>query len=296
VTGAGGFLGSAIAGTLQQCGYSILGLGRGAPIGAPFRFVRMELPAAEFDDALSDWQPDVLVHAVGSASVADSMARPFEDFQASVHVYSFVLDSLRRLAPQCRVLFLSSAAVYGNPAALPIRESAPAQPVSAYGVHKQMCEELGTAYSRLFGVQTCSLRIFSAYGEGLRRQVVFDVVQKLQSQDEVDLYGTGDESRDFIYVGDVVRAVECVIGSGDYASGVYNLASGVETRIADLAADILRLVNGRGRVRFNGVRRAGDPVRWQADMGRLEALGFAAKWDLRQGLTRVIQHWRAEGK
>jgi UDP-glucose 4-epimerase len=294
VTGAGGFLGSAIAGHLRRRRRSVLGVGRTPPAARSFDFRRLVLPSPAFAAVVRAFRPAVLVHAAGPASVPASMERPWRDLRASVDLLAFVLDVLRREAPACRVLFLSSAAVYGEPRRLPIREDDERRPISAYGVHKMLCEDLADAYGRLYGTRTCSVRIFSAYGEGLHRQVVFDMWRKLRRGGRVELHGTGEESRDFVHATDVARGVEAVIRAGDRARAAYNLSSGEETPISELAAQMRELVNPEARVTFTGAVRKGDPRRWHADVVRLSDLGFAARSPLRAGLRAVVRHWQLE--
>src|SRR5207248_3256916 len=125
----------------------------------------------------------------------------------------------------------SSAAVYGQPDRLPVGETAPLRAISPYGEHRVVCETL----LRDSGLPAVVARVFSAYGEGLRRQVLWDICAKAINSAEVALDGTGDESRDFVHAEDVAAAVVVLIRKADFGGEPYNVATGVETRIGELA-------------------------------------------------------------
>lgn len=294
VTGAAGFLGGDIATYLYGKGYEIIGIDRTESTQNSFILRQVSLPSKDFDKVLEGCSPHALIHAAGTASVAYSMEYPYQDFKASVDIYAYVLDSVRRHLPQCKVIFLSSAAVYGNPGKLPIKESDNLIPISAYGYHKLIAEKLSQAYHNLYGIKTCNLRIFSAYGEHLKKQVIYEMASKFFSGSEVNLYGTGEESRDFIYALDVARAVEKIILNGDFSNSTYNLASGVETSIAELAEQMRKLINQDAVIDFDGKRRSGDPCRWKGDVGKLKELGFYPKWPLNTGLKSVVDYWNSK--
>ncbi|MBI3761283.1 MAG: NAD-dependent epimerase/dehydratase family protein, partial [Chloroflexi bacterium] len=134
-----------------------------------------------------------------------------------------------------------------------------------------------------------SLRIFSAYGPGLRRQVMWDICRKMLRSDEVELIGTGDETRDFVHARDVGRAVAHLLDRAPFAAEAYNLAAGEETRIRDLADLIARALGRTPRVRFSGATRPGDPLRWQADLSRIKSLGYEPSVRLEDGVAEYAR-------
>ena len=266
-----------------------------APRSDVAEYRRMQLPDDRFRELIQVARPAVCVHCAGRASVPDSMADPAADFHDNAVVTFQLLETLRTTAPDCRFLLLSSAAVYGEPTGLPVMEAATVSPLSAYGFHKLHCEHTCWEYSRLFGLQTTAVRIFSAYGPGLRRQVIWDICQKALTSSVVRLQGTGRESRDFIHVQDIARAL-ALIATAPKTDGfnAYNLASGAETLIGDLARLTLKYLGQDLRVEFDGVNPPGNPLRWQADVGRLRELGFRPQIDLAQGVAGYAQWARAE--
>jgi len=292
VTGAGGFLGSHICRYFGERGHPIAALGRFAASESVEEtypnlhlLAGMTLPDPAFVKAVRHFNPGLVVHCAGTASVADSVERPHSDFQRTVEVCAFVLDTLRQNAPACKFILLSSAAVYGNPSSLPIDESMPCAPISPYGYHKWMCELLAEEYRLLFGLQTASLRIFSAYGERLQRLVIHDICRKISDStcNEVEVYGTGEESRDFIHASDVAQAVAYVAKSNDHS--VFNVASGAQTSIRELVETLVACLDSDKRIRFTGTNRPGYPNNWEANIARMRSTGFTPRVPLNDGLS-----------
>lgn len=195
-----------------------------------------------------------------------------------------------------RFVFLSSAAVYGNPESLPINENAPVKPLSPYAVHKAMCEQLCMYFIRNYGTDIKIARIFSAYGAGLRKQIFWDMYTKQLRTGRLDMFGTGDESRDYIHIDDAAQAIY-LLAVKDSQEYIFNVANGEEVTIrkaAELFAECAGL--GRDKIRFNGIRREGDPLNWRADITKLIELGYKQTVDLKAGLKDYFLWAQAQGK
>jgi UDP-glucose 4-epimerase len=143
-------------------------------------------------------------------------------------------------------------------------------------------------------VPTVSVRIFSAYGAGLRRQVVWDICERLLTNGALTLGGTGNESRDFIHATDIARALALLSEKAPAEGEIYNLSTGRETTIAELAGHLIAALGMNVVPQFDGKTRAGDPLNWRADVSKLVSLGFAPTVALEQGLTQVASWARAE--
>lgn len=315
VTGAGGFLGAHICQHFGQAGHAIAAVGRfagDAAIAARYPNLEllagMTLPDPAFERAVTAFQPEVVVHCAASALVTDSVRRPYFDFKQSVDVCASTLEVLHQNVPNCVFVLLSSASVYGNPAMLPIDERAPCAPLSPYGYHKWLSELVVEEYRTLFGMRTAILRIFSAYGEGLRRQVLFDLCSKMTGpEDQVSVFGTGRESRDFVHAADVAQAVQCVAAaaaegppgtsrsspSAEVSRGIYNVGSGNETTVADLAGLLADELHCRKPIAFTNEQLPGYPTNWRADIAALEAIGYRPRVGLRAGLAAYCRWFQA---
>jgi UDP-glucose 4-epimerase len=299
ITGVAGFLGRYIARHFYQRGWQVVGIDTSSPENAPIgvlkQYYSICLPCKrEFDALLDRHSPDACVHCAGRASVGLSMSEPAEDFYANTLVTFEILNALRLHAPGCQFVFLSSAAIYGNPISLPIEESQHSSPVSPYGFHKLYSEGLCLEYSKIYNLRTASLRIFSAYGPGLRRQVIWDICQKILSQNQLTLQGTGQESRDFIHAIDIAKAVEFVINCAPMTGEMYNLASGEEWKICDIATLIMHSLGVEYPISFDGILTPGNPIRWQASITKLQALGFSTSIHIEQGIPTFCNWFRAE--
>jgi UDP-glucose 4-epimerase len=298
VTGAAGFLGGHIANAFASAGHVVAGMDRSpATAGVSLaRFLNAELSFASLRQVAAEVRPDICIHAAGRASVPDSVVHPMPDFENGPLLTMALLEALRLEAPACRTVFLSSAAVYGDPPRLPTDEEEALHPLSPYGYHKWMAELLCQEFFANYGLATGSVRIFSAFGPRLRRQVIFDICRKAATDEEVVLHGTGMESRDFIHATDVAAGVARVATRAPLRGEVYNLASGRETSIRELAESVLRALRSDKPIRFDGRPSPGMPVRWQANIAKIRALGFAPAVDLDTGISSYVQWWREMGQ
>jgi UDP-glucose 4-epimerase len=298
ITGVAGFLGRHAARQFARDGWRVVGVDVAAPenaqLSAGTLYHRMQLPSASLAELLRRLPPDACVHCAGRASVPFSMEDPAADFRDNTVLTFELLEALRGAAPQCRLLLLSSAAVYGNPASLPVAETHRTAPLSPYGYHKLQCELLCEEFSRIYALPTTIVRIFSAYGPGLRRQVIWDICERALTQPGLTLHGTGRESRDFVHASDIARALVLLAENGGAQADVYNLASGEETTIAALADLLLGALLKTTRPVFDGSATPGNPLCWRADIGKIAALGFAPAISLEQGLRSVATWCAAE--
>ncbi len=294
VTGGGGFLGGYICSHFRKHGYQVMAVGRfkeqpkTEPQYTGCNCIEMSLPDSGFSKLLQTFRPELLVHCAGTSSVDSSVADPYTDFYKNTITCAFTLEMLRQATPECRFLFLSSAAVYGNPSRLPISEQAPCRPISPYGYHKLLCEQMVQEYSCLYGLRFITARLFSAYGEGLRRQILYDLCCKFKSMDAVEVYGTGAETRDFIHAADV--AASLMLLHEEDAAGVFNVASGEQTTVSSVVEELRQGLQSSQPLFYSGTNKPGNPLHWQADTTRLKTTGFKISVPLREGIEHYC-HW-----
>ena len=295
VTGAAGFLGAAMGRHWAARGAVVVGLDR-VPLSAGrdasvkwAQFHVAELPWDDLGTVLRGLQPDLIIHCAGGADPSGSVAAPARDFKSGVPGAFSVLECVRTECPGARVVFMSSAAVYGQPSRLPVREVDETLPISPYGFHKLMCELLCREYSSIFGLRTACARVFSAYGPGLARQVVWQTCRRVLGQDAAVWTGTGDESRDYVHEDDVARAVDAIVRCGVMDGEAYNVATGQEVTVRELVALVRRIADRRLDPVFLGEATPGAPARWVADVSRLRALGFEAVVGLESGVGQVLE-------
>lgn len=275
VTGHRGFLGRQILARLEQQGIDAVGAGR----------PELEIPSAELDRLLRETSPTLVVHCAGPASVPRSIEDPEADRLGSVEVLRGLLERLG----STRLVLVSSAAVYGQPDRLPVAENVLLAPVSPYGRHRVEAERLALES----GVPVVVARVFSAYGEGLRRQVLWDIASRALAAERVELSGTGNETRDFVHARDVAAAIVCIAERASFEGEIVNVGTGVETSVRRLA-ELVTGELGEVEVRFSGVGRPGDPNRWRADITRLRELGFQPRIAIEQGAPAYARWVRDE--
>ncbi|MEQ1850958.1 MAG: NAD-dependent epimerase/dehydratase family protein [Chthoniobacteraceae bacterium] len=297
ITGAAGFLGTYLARECVSQGARVFGTDRNAP-GDPKLFDGFAVgPLADVNlgALLGERDLHACFHLAGAASVPASMKEPLADFSLLLPATARLLEFLVRVRNRCHVILFSSAAVYGNPASLPVSESAAVSPLSPYGAHKFLAEELLRHYARIYGIRGSALRIFSAYGDGLRRQLFWDVMMKYSDavrsgEKVIRLLGTGLETRDFIHARDVARFAWTVgLGPADRAFQVVNVASGIETEVRSAVSLLLAASPVPVRIEFSGASRSGDPQHWRADMAVLHSLGCSPAVSLADGLKSYFE-------
>lgn len=293
VTGAGGFLGGTIATALASHRFPLALCGSKLDQRFKFRGAKVfgeRLPSPNLQDFLAATQPEWIVHCAGPARVAASFSDPQADYFNSVSATDCLYRAIERESPTAKVLYLSSAAVYGQPIQLPITDTTPANPLSPYGEHKLLCEQLGRELELRTQVAVTNLRIFSAYGPGLRKQVLWDLFRKSQqSAGDVLLEGTGDETRDLIYSLDVAKLIANMILAGQLDTPILNVASGRSVTIAALAECFLDSIGFQGGLRFSGVRHQGVPQRWSVDAHECQKLCGGELLQLEAGIANYAR-------
>ncbi len=233
---------------------------------------------------------DILINCAGSSNVAASFLDPIDDFRKNTSLVHQLLEGIRLSKNKnIRFINLSSAAVYGNPEILPIKENSVLKPISPYGFHKKMAEEICLEYNRCFGIKTLSLRIFSAYGPGQKKMLLWDLHNKiLNSKSEISLSGTGNESRDFIHIEDIFQQLVLIIKHSNFLGNVVNIGNGVEVTIKDVANYYKMYHPVSFKYYFLGENRIGDPLNWRSDISIMRDWGYIQKVDIEFGIREYI--------
>ncbi len=236
--------------------------------------------------------PHVIMHCAGSGSVGFSISHPVQDFERTVETTRDVLEYVRLHSRRTRVVLPSSASVYGDARDIPISIGAPLIPVSPYGVHKKIAEELCSSYAGHFGISVAVVRLFSIYGAGLRKQLLWDACTKL-SRGAATFGGTGEEMRDWLHVEDAARLL-LAVGQDEQTSPLFlNGATGVGVPTARIIQLIADEFGAYGSVRFSGVNRPGDPLHLVGDIDASRALDWKPEKVLEIELERYVRWFKA---
>ena len=280
ITGGAGFIGATVARVLAAGGHAVEIAGTSVELD-PLTPARIA--------ALGTF--DLAVHCAGGSSVAASVRDPDGDHAKTVPPFAALLAHVRAHSPAARIVLLSSAAVYGHAQQLPTPEDCPRAPVSPYGRHKLACEELCATFGH-DGVATAIVRLFSVYGAGLRKQLLWDACHKAQRGD-ITFAGTGEEQRDWLHVDDAARLIAEVAGHASTEAPAFNGGTGTGVRVRDIVGDICRAF-GAGEPQFTGEVRAGDPPAYIADVTRAHALGWAPQTELARGIADYVAWFRTQ--
>jgi nucleoside-diphosphate-sugar epimerase len=289
ILGSEGFIGGHCVSYFTAQGDTVFGLDLFERPSREYRYRKVSRLSPELEELFAQETFDAVVNASGSGNVSYSMTHPVIDFEANSLDTIRVLDTIRKYQPACRYIHISSAAVYGNPKQLPVREDASLAPMSPYGWHKLISEQLCQEYSSIYSLRIAIVRPFSVYGPGLRKQLFWDLHTKIKaaSNNSIELFGTGSESRDFIHVRDLVAAIHLILEKGALRGEVYNAAAGIETTIREVVGIFVSALNSPVHYTFNGETRSGDPLNWKSSIAKLGALGFNTRYSLPQGLQEV---------
>ena len=291
ILGSEGFIGSNLIKHFNKEGFQVYGCDLVDKPSAFFTYYQVEKSLLQWKNIFSQGQFDYCINAAGNGNVNFSLEKPFEDFQSNTLDTIQILEALRRFNPGCRYLHISSAAVYGNPVSLPVREDALCSPVSPYGWHKLMAEHACKEFSSIFDLPVAVVRPFSIYGPGLRKQLFWDVYQKfILNNGHVELWGSGEESRDFIYIDDVVRSFSLILSNAPMNGETYNIASGTEYTVREVVNKLFEYAGKKPLITFNQIAREGNPLNWRADIAAISSLGFSPSVHIDEGI-RHLSEW-----
>jgi len=304
VTGAGGYIGGQTALMLADSGHRVVGIDR-LPCPPHLRSTFDDYVEQDFahKDALVKLLvhgPDAVIHCAGSSLVGPSMNNPADYFENNVVSTLTLLDQVRKSMPQTRVIFSSSAAVYGEPIMTPCHEVDPCEPISPYGDSKLMVEKIMAAYHKAYNLDYVAFRYFNACGADSQARhgqtkdathIIARVLQAIRDDCEFTLNGVdfatddGTCVRDYVHVEDIARAHVRALDT-KIKSGVYNLGNnqGVSNREIIAAAE---RVTGKKLKVVLGQARPGDPAVLTASAAKFGQL--AEGWRQFE-LDHMIQH------
>jgi len=299
VTGGAGFIGSHVVDAFVAAGHQVLVLddlsaGKREQVNPASRLVEMSMLDPAVVDLFERERPEVVSHHAANPSVSLSVRRPDLDARQNILGTLNLLEAAR-LSGVSKFIYISSGgAMYGNPQHLPADEEHPANPVSPYGLSKHTGERYVRIYGAEHGLRWTSLRYANVYGP---RQdpfgeagVISIFCQNLLDGVQSEIQWDGEQTRDFVYVGDCARANLAVLTAGD--DQAYNVGTGVGTSINALFETLLSVV-GLSVTPRRGPRRPGDARHSYLDCRKIASdLGWRAKVGLRDGLERTWRYFQ----
>jgi UDP-glucose 4-epimerase len=294
ILGGAGFIGRNVCREMSSRGFVVHAIGHGKWSHGEMeeygisRWVEADITLDILCNAYAAEVPDIVIHCCGSGSVASGYCEPIADFERSVSTVMAMLEFARRQSRSLHLVLTSSAAVYGNQGDLDISENAPLNPSSPYGYNKVMAEMLCESYSQFFNIKTKIVRLFSVYGEGLRKQLLWDGLNKLE-RGEFSFFGTGSEIRDWIHVSDAARLVATAATYNENLNVVCN-GGHVKATTKEVLTMLAQAADSSLLPVFSGETHPGNPNRLTADTSNtLEQLGFSGEVGLKEGIRRYLK-------
>lgn len=305
ITGGAGFIGSTLANYLSKENSVIviddLSMGKEENLikSSKLQFINGSVTDSELmNDILSNNTFDYVFHLTAIASVADSVERPVETHQVNFESVLMLLELIRKYQKGLkRLVFSSSAAVYGDEPTLPKKEESVIRPLTPYAVDKFAAEQYVLDYNHLYGVKTSAVRFFNVYGPNQNPEspysgvisILVDRYKKIQKGEDTQfiLFGEGSQSRDFVFIEDVVQALLLVAKKEESLGKQFNVGTGIATTLNGLIEIIDRTLGFKLPLEHEA-ERDGDIKESVADISRLKSLGFTPSFSVREGMKKYL--------
>ncbi len=303
VTGGAGFIGSHLVDSLLKDDFNVVvlddlssGKMQNLPNDERLQFIQGDVADhLLIDKVFKEFTFSHIFHLAAIASVHESVTNTYRCHKVNCEASLYLLEKARKCTALKRMVYASSAAVYGDDPALPKSEDSPTRPISPYGIDKYTAEQYMLIYNRLYGVPAVALRYFNVYGPrqngcSMDGGVVSIFLNKFLSAEKpvATIYGDGQQTRDFVYIKDVVNASRYVMTHETAAGNVYNVATGRETSILNVIQGLEEITGHKAQILFSD-KRTGDIERSFADISRLRALGFVPRYSLLESLQEYVE-------
>ncbi|AIJ06434.1 UDP-glucose 4-epimerase [Methanocaldococcus bathoardescens] len=292
VTGGAGFIGSHIVDKLIENNYDVIILdnlttGNKNNINPKAEFINADIRDKDLDKKINFKDIEVVIHQAAQINVRSSVENPIYDGDINVLGTTNILEFMRKYDIN-KIIFASSVGVYGEPNYLPVDENHPINPLSPYGLSKYVGEEYIKLYNRLYGIEYAILRYSNVYGERQDPKgeagVISIFIDKMLKNENPIIFGDGNQTRDFVYVGDVAKANIMAL---NWKNETVNIGTGKETSVNKLFNIIKNEIGFKGNAIYDKPRE-GEVYRIYLDIKKAESLGWEPEVDLKEGIKRVV--------
>ncbi len=299
VTGGAGFIGSHVVDAFLDAGHEVavidnLVTGKRENVNPKAKFYEVDIRDQEaVEGVFAAERPDAVCHQAALANVRESLEKPIEYGEVNILGSLALLESARRHGCRRFIYASTGGACYGEPEFLPVTEDHPINPLDPYGASKHVVEHYLYLYRHNYGLSYVVLRYPNVYGprqDPLGEAGVVAIFTGLMLQGkQPTINGTGEQQRDFVYVGDIARANVIALEQGE---GIYNIGSGVPTDVNTIFAELKEIIGYPGEARY-GPPKLGEVFRIYLDASKArEELGWEPTVPLREGLTRTVEFFR----
>lgn len=287
IMGAGGFIGQHLTTELLKRDEQVTAVGHGVHLLK--KSENLTVVSGEVDLALLDCieTPDFIYFLLGGSSVASSMNSPIADFNKTFLPLTVLIEKLKHDWLDSHLIFISSAAVYGDNASQSTSINTKTKPLSVYGLHKLLAEQYIEFHQRNFNIKAKIIRPFSIYGPGLKKQLIWDALCKIQNHQH-QYFGSGLEERDWVHISDLVTLLIGMADNFSDFSDIINAGYGNGVRIKDIISTLYQLKNVSGAPQFINKSKAGDPKHLACDASEQTFMTKYHKKPLKEGLVEVV--------
>lgn len=305
ITGGAGFIGSTLANHVSKENSVIviddLSMGKEENLvkNSNLRFIKGSVTDSELmDEILSKNTFDYIFHFAAVASVADSVERPVDTHQVNFESVLMLLELVRKYQKNLkRLIFSSSAAVYGDEPTLPKKEESAICPLTPYAIDKFAAEQYVLAYNHLYGINTSAVRFFNVYGPNQNPEspysgvisILVDRYKKVQTGEDTQftLFGDGSQSRDFVFIEDVIQALLLIADKKESLGRQFNVGTGNAITLNELIAVIDKSLGIKLPIAYQP-ERDGDIKESVSDISRLKGLGYEPNFSIQEGMDKYL--------
>lgn len=292
ITGSNGYIARHIAKKLKKKNFNVYGIGRS-------KWVKKDYNKWGYLDHINgkltkknlskyNFKFDFIIHCAGSGLVGFSR---IVDFNNNVKSTISLLEYIQKTQNKTKIIFMSSYAIYGNGFKYPVSEKFSTKPSSIYAINKKKAENLLLDFSRKYSLDLMILRIASLYGDGLKKQLIYDACLKI-SKGLFNFYGTGKEKRDFIHISDLVNIIEYFCLKGFFSTNIINCGSGKGRQIKDVLELISSCFNVRNKIIFNKKKLNSNPLNLISNIKRLKRFGIEPNKNFRVGVKQYVKWFK----
>ena len=290
ITGSRGFIGSHCKHFFQNEGYAVFCIGHHEEnntysLNGDITVENLRSLKQEFH---------TILHLAGSGTVSASQQNPDIAYSNSVASTEAILEYVKEYNPSAKLIYISSAAVYGNLQQESIKEDCPLNPISIYGQHKLKCEKLCRTYHEKHNLKINIIRFFSIYGIGLTKQLLWDFsgrIRKNFHNPSIACYGTGNELRDFLHITDAVYLIY-LLDTSEHKFLIINGGTAISTKVADVCHIIKKELGYKGGFVYDNIEREGNPKAIIANIDLASGLGFKPTVAIKNGVQDYVQWYK----
>lgn len=292
VTGAAGFIGSYVVRALVKENYSVIALdnlstGNEVNLVSDVPFYKMDITNNELEAVFRIEKPDYVIHLAAQSSVLNSMINPLEDCQANLVGTLNILQLCKKFEVK-KCIYASTAAVYGNPSIIPVKEESKLATLSFYALSKLSAEKYVQLYENLFGLKSCILRFSNVYGPMQAGGVITGILNRLLNGENPVIFD-GNQTRDFIYVKDVATA--CIQSLIVDKTGIFNISSSTEISIQQVYEELSKLTGVESNPIYESLRDGEIERSVLSNEKAIASLKWSPTYSFVDGLEETITYY-----